>query len=102
MCPGEAEKVAAAGLYVASDEYRFLVLSNPGSTPLRGRSNIFVAQGESFPAVAVLFVLSYKLQSLARRPSRLFHPGIRRILAAAEKPNLYTGPTRRIFGSLDT
>jgi hypothetical protein len=63
---------------------------------------IFVAQGESLPATALLLFLSYKLQTLAGRPGRLLHSGIRRIFAAAEKPNLYTGPTRRIFGSLDT
>ena len=63
---------------------------------------IFVAQSKSFSAAALLFVLSYKLQTLPGRPSCLFHPGVGRILAAAEKPNLYTGPTRRIFGSLDT
>jgi hypothetical protein len=61
-----------------------------------------VAQGESFPAAASLFVLRYKLQTLAGRSSCLFHPGIGRILAAAEKPNLYTGSTRGIFRGLDT
>lgn len=37
---------------------------------------IFVAQGESFPAAALLFLLSNKLQTLAGRPSCLFHPGV--------------------------
>ncbi len=63
---------------------------------------IRVLQHQSLPAIASLLVLCNKLHALAGRSARLLHSGVGRILAAAEKRCLDSGPLQRSFRRLDT